>query len=69
MSLLTSVGNDGSVYVLHKLEHYVAADFYKEFLKVGPRLEACATAEEFAQLMNEFLKGADTYGVEFIFRR
>lgn len=66
MSLLTAVGNNGSVYVVHKLKNYVAADFYKAFWAVKPRLEACATAEEFAQLMNEFLKGAHTYGIEFI---
>lgn len=66
MSLLTAVGNNGSVYAVHKLKNYVAADFYKAFWKVKPQLEACATAEEFAQLMNEFLRGAHTYGIEFI---
>lgn len=66
MSLLTAVGNDGSVYAVQKTDDYAAADFLKAFSREVVRLTQAGSAEEYAALMNEFLKEAGKYGVQFI---
>lgn len=69
MSVLTAVGNDGSIYAMQKTENYIASDFVKAFVRIMPNLERAESETEFADIINEFLNGADKYGVKFIQRR
>ena len=66
-TVLTAIGNNGSVYVLQKLESYDTAGFAMAFGKdCVERLRNAKTASEAADIMQKFLLGVQKYGVKFI---
>ena len=68
MSVLTAVGNDGTVYLLKKLDNYNAASLVKSYGKILPKLQQAQTPKEYAETMNAFLEEAVRHGVQFITR-
>lgn len=68
MTVFTAVGNDGSVYLLQKTEQYDAAGFAMSFGEIFPKLEKAKTPNDYANIVNDLLKGAEKHGTRFIAR-
>lgn len=66
--VLTAVGNQGSVYLIAKTEHYQGAEFAKALVRELDVLHQTQTPQDYAEEMNRFLKEAEKYGVQFITR-
>ncbi len=68
MEVLTAVGNDGVVYLLQKTDSYDPVGFSKAFWIGSIELQKAKTAQEYLEMIEHFLKGAEQYGVRFITR-
>lgn len=66
MSVLTAVGNNGSVFVIQRAQDYLGAEFVKAFAKITPVLNAAKTPADYSKIMMEFLEETTRYGVQFI---
>ena len=65
--VLTAVGNNGIVYILQKTKDYKAAEFGIAFNKdCVMKINLAKDIQEAVDIMEEFLKGAEQYGVKFI---
>lgn len=69
MRVFTAVGNNGAIYLLEKTTQYSAAGFAKLFGPMCAKLSTVKTPNEYADVINRFLEGAEQYGVKFITRR
>lgn len=65
-TVFTAIGNDGAVYLLQKTEQYDPVGFVISFGGMVPKLEQAKTPQEYADVVNDFLKEATKYGVGFI---
>lgn len=68
MQGLTAVGNNGSIYLIHKTKAYDKAQFLRFVAKLRKnaiKITESGNIEEYLQVMNSALKEAETYGVYF----
>ena len=64
--IMTVVGNDGNIHLLQKTEQYNPAGFAMAFGKLLPKLSEAQSEAKYVAIINDFLKGAQEYGVQFI---
>ncbi|USF26159.1 hypothetical protein N510_001077 [Firmicutes bacterium ASF500] len=68
MTTLTAVGNNGTVYAMHKTDGYLGADFLKAFIPIISLYEEAETEAERSKIISRFLEEGSKYGVQFISR-
>ena len=67
--IATAVGNNGDVYLMQKLEHYSALDFWLQFRLLQETLREVlneGNPQKYADTIRLFLMEAEKYGVHFI---
>lgn len=69
ISMITAVGNNGSVYAAIKTEEFNGFGAHQKFLSLNAALQDCVEKRDkskYVQIILEFLNGGKTYGFEFI---
>lgn len=66
MIIFTTVGNNGQVYLIQRTDRYDPVGFTKAFGGILAKLKGALTPWEYAEIINDFLKGAEQYGARFI---
>ena len=67
--IATAVGNNGTVYLMQKLDSYSAPDFEFQFGKLKETLREIlneGNPQKYADTIRTFLMGAEKHGVHFI---
>ena len=69
LETMTAIGNDGAIYLLQKTGAYNPVGFSKALLMEQMKLKNIQTSLEYAEELNQFLEGAEKYGIRFICQR